>query len=78
MERSMIKVKGLPNDCWTEAVPNVVYILNRSPTKAVMNKTPYQACHGRKPQVDLLKVFWCIAYSSTSSQQKEKFDICLL
>nr|CAD1820646.1 unnamed protein product [Ananas comosus var. bracteatus] len=51
MARSMMKGKGLPNQFWAEAVNTTVFILNRSPTKAVQNKTPYEAWHGQKPQV---------------------------
>ncbi|KAI4370308.1 hypothetical protein MLD38_018671 [Melastoma candidum] len=63
MARSMLKGKGLPNSLWAEVVNTTTYILNRSPTKAVQNKTPYEAWHKRKPVVDHLKVFGCVAYS---------------
>ncbi|PNX79108.1 copia-type polyprotein, partial [Trifolium pratense] len=49
MARSMLKGKGLPNNFWAEAVSSAVYILNRSPTKAVRDRTPFEAWHGRKP-----------------------------
>ncbi|WVZ70672.1 LOW QUALITY PROTEIN: hypothetical protein U9M48_019315 [Paspalum notatum var. saurae] len=45
-----------------EAVATVVYILNRSPTKALNGKTPYEAWHGRKPAVSHLRVFGCLAF----------------
>ena len=48
MVRSMSKEKHLPNDYWTEAVHRVAYILNRCPTKAVMNKVPEEAWSGTK------------------------------
>jgi hypothetical protein len=32
-------------------------LLNRSPTKSVKGKTPYEAWHGRKPQVAHLRTF---------------------
>lgn len=70
----MMKGKGLPNNFWAEAVNTAVYILNRSPTKAVLNKTPYEAWHKKKPQVNHLKVFGCIAYSLIPSQNRDKFD----
>ena len=70
----MLKWKGLSNNLWAEAVNTTVYILNRSPTKAVLNKTPYQAWHGQKPQVHLLKVFGCVAYAHIPKQEREKFD----
>jgi hypothetical protein len=43
----MLKGKGLPNKLWAEAVNTAVYILNRSPTKAVRNKTPFEAWNKR-------------------------------
>jgi hypothetical protein len=40
----------------------VVYILNRSPTKALNGMTPYKAWHGRKPVVSHLRVFGYIVF----------------
>ena len=74
MARSMLKGKGLPNTFWAEAVNTTVFILNRSPTKAVQNKTPYEAWYKEKPQVHFLKIFGCIAYALVPSEQREKFD----
>ena len=42
MARSM-QGKNLPKRYWAEAVHTVVYILNRSSTKAVKDLTPYEA-----------------------------------
>ncbi|KAH0711345.1 hypothetical protein KY289_007304 [Solanum tuberosum] len=42
MARNMLQVKELVNQFWAEAVAASVYLLNLSPTKAVMNKTPYE------------------------------------
>ncbi|KAH0779714.1 hypothetical protein KY290_006141 [Solanum tuberosum] len=49
MARSMLQAKGLPNHFWAEAVATSVHLLNLSPTKAVMNQTPFEAWRGRKP-----------------------------
>nr|GEV56057.1 retrovirus-related Pol polyprotein from transposon TNT 1-94 [Tanacetum cinerariifolium] len=49
MAKSMMHEKGLPQSFWAEAVYTVVYLLNRSPTKAHNNKTPLGAWNGRKP-----------------------------
>jgi hypothetical protein len=46
-----------------EAVVTAVYILNRSPTKALNRMTPYEAWHGRKPAVSHLRVFGCLAFT---------------
>jgi hypothetical protein len=48
---------------WGEAVVTAVYILNRSPTKALNGMTPYEAWHGRKPAVSHLRVFGCLSFT---------------
>jgi hypothetical protein len=70
----MLKGKGLPNKFWAEAVNTATYILNRSPTKAVRNQTPFEVWHKRKPNVSHLKVFGSIAYALIPSQSRDKFD----
>ena len=74
MARSMLKGTELPNSLWVEAVHTTVYILNKSPTKSVRNRTPYEAWSGRKPEVSHLKVFGCPAYSLNKAPNKDKFD----
>ncbi|GKD70153.1 transposable element [Tanacetum coccineum] len=49
MAKSMMREKGLPKSFWVEAVYTTTYLLNRSPTKSLDNKTPLQAWNGRKP-----------------------------
>jgi hypothetical protein len=53
----------MPAVFWGEAVVTVVYILNRSPTKALNGMTSYEAWHGRKPTVSHLRVFGCLTFS---------------
>jgi transposase InsO family protein len=43
MARALLKQRGMPAVFWGEAVVTVVYILNRSPTKALNGRTPYEA-----------------------------------
>ena len=40
-----------------------VHLLNRSPTKSLEGKTPYEAWHGRTPAVGHLRTFGCLAYA---------------
>ncbi|KAL9413504.1 hypothetical protein AB3S75_042066 [Citrus x aurantiifolia] len=68
--RSMLKGKGIPNNLWAEACHTTVYILNRSPTKAVRDKTPFEAWHNRKPNVDHLKILGSIAYALIPAQKQ--------
>jgi hypothetical protein len=62
MARALLKRRGMPAVFWGEVVVTAVYILNRSPTKALNGRTPYEAWHGRKPAVSHLRVFGCLAF----------------
>jgi hypothetical protein len=58
-----LKQRGMSAVFWGEAVVTAVYILNRSPTKALEGRTPYEAWHGRKPAVSHLRVSGCLAFA---------------
>lgn len=62
MVRCMLKSKGVPSKYWGEAISTAVYLINRSPTKSLDRKTPYEAWHGKRPRVDHLRTFGCIAH----------------
>ncbi|CAL5412844.1 unnamed protein product [Camellia sinensis] len=74
MARSMLQAKGLSNGFWAEAVATSVYLLNLSPTRAVMNRTPVEAWRGTKPSVSHLRVFGCIAYALFLIRRDVVFD----
>ena len=40
-----------------------MYILNRSPTKGVVDGTPYQAWFDKIPKVHHFKIFGCLAHA---------------
>ena len=40
-----------------------IYLLNRSPTKSLKGKTPFEAWYGKKPGVRHLRTFGCIAFA---------------
>ena len=50
-----------------------VYLKNRSPSK-VLNKTPIEVWHGRKPKVNHFRVFGCDAYAHITKDERAKFD----
>jgi transposase InsO family protein len=62
MAQALPKQRGMSAVFWGEAMMTVVYILNRSPTKALNGRTSYEAWHGRKPAVSHLRVFGCLTY----------------
>src|SRR6185503_13347942 len=58
----MMKAKGVPGRFWGEAVHTAVYLLNRSPTKALNAVTPYEAWYGEQPSIHHLRTFGCIGH----------------
>jgi hypothetical protein len=62
MARCLLKTMNVPPEFWGEAVCTAVYILNRSPTKSLDKKTPFEAWFGKKPRVSHLKTFGCTAH----------------
>ena len=64
----------IPKSFWAKALSTAVYLRNRSPTKAVEGKTPYEVIHGEKPKVGHLRVFGCTAYSHISKDERRKLD----
>ena len=49
--RALLHASGLPKNLWGEAAQHVVWLLNRTTTKAVEGMTPYEAAFGKKPNL---------------------------
>ncbi|GKB03633.1 zinc finger, CCHC-type containing protein [Tanacetum coccineum] len=70
--RCMMKATNMPQNFWAEAVRHAIYILNSVPTKALEDITPYEAIKQRKPNLENLRIFGCIAYAKVPSQHLTK------
>ena len=51
-----------------------VYLFSRALTKSLEGKTPYEGWTGRKPSIESLKVFGCIAYVKIIDKSLRKLD----
>jgi hypothetical protein len=49
--RALLHSTGLPRTLWGEAARHVVWLMNRTSTKAVEGMTPYEAAFGRRPDL---------------------------
>ncbi|CAL5325451.1 unnamed protein product [Camellia sinensis] len=74
MSKSMLHEKRLPKTFWGEVMYTSVYLMNRCPTKALKDKTPFEAWSGRKPSVNHLKVFGSICYAHVPKEVRHKLD----
>ncbi|KAF0693246.1 hypothetical protein As57867_015708, partial [Aphanomyces stellatus] len=72
--RCMLQACDMDNRYWGEALSYVVYTENRSPTKALGGKTPFEALFGRKPNIDHLRPFGCTAFAFIDKAKRTKLD----
>ena len=69
-----MKGAGMPAYFWGEVVTTAIFILNRSSTRSVEGRTPYEAWHGTKPNVHFLRVFGCRAHAKITTPNLKKLD----
>ena len=61
--RTMLIHANLSKSHWAEALNTAIYLANRTPTSSLPDhKTPYEAWHGRKPDMQHLRVFGCTVW----------------
>jgi len=75
--RSMLSGAGLSQELWVEAIDTVCYLVNRSSTTALVDKTPYEAWDSRRPSLAHLKVFGCDAFMHVPKEKGSKLDVKL-
>ena len=63
-----------PKKLWMEIASTVVYLKNRSPTSSLDGKTPYEAWHGKKPDLSHLQMISRTAYVHVSKDTRRKLD----
>jgi len=62
MASSMLHEMELPKTFWAEAANTAIFMQNQLPTKALNDKTPFEAWYGFKPSLTFLKVFGCVFF----------------
>jgi hypothetical protein len=72
--RSMLNSTGLGQEFWVEAVGKTCYLVIRSPSSMLDDKTPNEVCSGNKPSLQNLRVFGCDAYVHVPKENKSKLD----
>jgi hypothetical protein len=70
----MLDPGGLSKKYWAFAVPVAGYLKNRTLTRSVVDKTPYEALHGSEmnPSMKHLRVFGCLAFIHVPKEKRKK------
>jgi hypothetical protein len=72
--RSMLSGVGLGQEYWAEAISTTCYLVNRSPSSVVDDKTPPEVWSRKKPSLQHLKVFGCDGYVHVLKENRCKMD----
>lgn len=72
--RCLLIQSGLPDRFWAEAIATANHVKNRTPSKTLNGKTPYELWFDREPNVGYFKVFGCEAFVWNNSKTKTKFE----
>lgn len=73
MARTMLIHSNLAESFWAEAVRTASYIRNRTTTKFLRSKTPFEVLHGYKPTVGHFKIFGSKAIVLNKNKSPGKF-----
>lgn len=74
--RIMLLDAGLSKRFWAEATLTAVYLINRSPSKKLHEKTPEEIWRKRKPDLRHLNVFGCVAMVLIPKVKRDKWERC--
>jgi hypothetical protein len=72
--RCMLSGAGIGQEFWAEEVGTACYLVNRSPSSALGDKTPQEVWTGKEPSLTHLKVFGCDAYVHVPKENRSKLD----
>ena len=64
---------NLPIKFWGECVLTAGYLINRTPSKLLGGKTPYEILFGRPSSYNYIRTFGCLCYARNLNREKDKF-----
>ncbi|KAG7552293.1 Integrase catalytic core [Arabidopsis thaliana x Arabidopsis arenosa] len=72
--RSIMFHTNVPKSFWSDAVMTACYLINRTPTKILQDKSPFEVLTKTKPSLDHLRVFGCVCYVLVPGEQRNKLQ----
>ena len=72
--RALLYDSYLPLEWWHYALDTAVYLINRSPTFALENCTPYERWHERKPDLKYIRRFGSLVRVLVPEETRKKLD----
>ena len=72
--RSMLSGARLGQEFWAKAMDTTCYLVNRSPSSTLDDKTPQEVWTSNNPSLSHLRVFGCDAYVHVPKEKRTKLD----
>lgn len=71
--RSLLFQANLPVSFWGESVLAAAHLINRTPSKLLEGKTPYECLYGKRLEYNNIKLFGCLSFAHQARRDKDKF-----
>ncbi|XP_021756646.1 uncharacterized protein LOC110721766 [Chenopodium quinoa] len=65
---------NLPIGFWGECVLGAVYLINRTPSRLLNNKTPYEILFGKEPNFEEMHVFGSLCFAHNQKAESDKLS----
>ena len=64
---------NLPVTFWGHSILTAAHLINRTPSRLLGGKSPYQLLHGSAPRYNTLRVFGCLCFAQKCPKNQDKF-----
>ena len=65
----------IPISFWSECILTAAFLINRTPSLFLGNKTPFDLLYHHAADYSFLRIFSCLAFASTLTTHRTKFDL---
>lgn len=76
--RACLFQANLPAKFWGQSILTAAHLINRTPSRLLGGKSPYELLHGSPPNYDTLKVFGCLYFAQKRPKDHDKHGTSMI